>query len=412
MGKTTGFKHATVACKVAAMLVCLPLPAQAQIAAAPPTSHPIYVSVPDAALDGSTYATFSAAVAKVSLGPVQTADLPEEPAPQAAKKLSAAVARFKDLAFDEARQLLAPALEEAAVTGAAGLSQEALCDLHLYLAMALDRADWRDLPQGGPAAPSVQASDAYLQSAALCPQRQLYQRTFPPLALIRHAAAVAETKRRGEGLLIVRAASDALVSVDGRAAVGGPVSLTLPYGEHFIRVERPGRVAWVNKVPLTLSKLEIDVPDQNFRTFPDDEAATHARRMGAAYALVAELKPGTPTQLELRLVEVASSRRIDSTRVALGAEVGGVHAAVMRLDEEARRRDLLAQEGHSGTGLDAALVMGPAPTKAIGPEHDPTNDPVGWAQTRWPVLVAVGVVLTTTLVLGLAVALDDKMAEQ
>lgn len=388
----------TVVCTTAFWLLCRTAGAQAQVAASPPTSHPIYVSVQDAALDDSTYATFTAAVKSIKLGPVETADLPEPPAPQAAKMLAAAVAHFKDLAFEEARQLLEPALREAAETGAAGLSQEALCDLHLYLAMSIDRADWRDLPEGGAPAPSAEAWQAYLQSAALCPERQLYSRTFPPLARLRYTAAQAEVKRRGEGVLVVAAASDASVSVDGRPIAGGPLTLTLPFAEHFVRVERPGRVTWACRLPLSLSRLELQVPDQIFKTFSDTEAAAHARRMGAAYALVAELKPGTPPQLELRLVEVASGRRIDSTRVALGAEVGGVHAAVMRMDEQARKRDSLAPQERSTTAQGEA---------ALGPTENPIHDSSTWAQKHWPVLVVVGAVLATTLVLGLAVALDD-----
>lgn len=385
--------------------------AQAQVAASPPVAHPIYVSVEDAAADVAAKMAFAAAATKLGLGPVQTVDLPNEATPTAGKSLEAAIARFKDLAFDEVRTLLLPALEEATATGASGLAQESLCNLHLYLAMAFDRADWHDLAEGGPAAPSPEAWKQYLQAAALCPQRQLYARTFPPLAVARHAAAVAENKRRGEGTLVVNAASDAMIGVDARPAVGSTVSLTLHFGEHYIRVERPGRLPWAAKVPLSLSRLQVDVPDQMFKTFADSEAASHARRMSAAFALVAELKPGQPPLLEMRLVEVITGRRIDSTRVPLTGEVGGVFAAVMRMDEQARRRELLAQQGTTEE-QSGGLTIAPAPTKASGPAEDPTRDPGGWAKKRWPVLVAVGSVITTALVLGLAVALDDQMAVQ
>jgi hypothetical protein len=85
----------------------------------------------------------------------------------------------------------------------------------------------------------------------------------------------------------------------------------------------------------------------------------------------------------------------------------------MRMDEQARKRELLAQQGQSTTAQgQAALVLAPALTKPVGPEENPSRDPAGWAQKHWPVLAAVGVVLATTLVLGLAVALDNKMAVQ
>ncbi|MDX2023133.1 MAG: PEGA domain-containing protein [Deltaproteobacteria bacterium] len=385
--------------------------AEAQVAASPPAAHPLYVAIDDAAADAAAKLAFATAATKLGLGPVETVDLPPEPAPKAGKTLAAAVARFKELAFDEVRSLLLPAVEEAMATGANGLSQEELCNLHLYLAMAYERADWHDLPEGGPPAPPPEAWQAYLQAAALCPQRQLYQRTFPPVAVARHAAAVAENKRRGEGTLVINAASDALISVDGRPVAAAPVSLSLPFGQHYIRVERPGRRPWANVVPLSLSRVQVDVPDQIFKTFADADAADHARRMSAAFALVAELKPGAQPAIELRLVEVITGKRIDSTRVALTGEVGGVFAAVMRMDEQARRRDLLAQQGALQED-SGGLIITSAPTKAAGPPENPTQDPGGWAKKRWPVLVAVGSVITTALVLGLAVALDDKMAVQ
>ena len=369
------------------------------------------MSVDDAATDAAAKIAFSAAAKKLGLGPVETVDLPSDPAPKAGKTLATAIARFKDLAFDEVRSQLLPVLQEAGETGAAGLSQEELCNAHLYLAMALDRADWRDLPADGAAAPSPEAWQAYLQSAALCPQRQLYQRTFPPLAINRFTAAVAENKRRGEGTMVVKAASDAMIRVDGRPSVAETLNLTLPFGEHYIRVERPGRVPWASKVPLSLSRLQVDVPDQMWKTFADGEAADHARRMSAAFALVAELKPGSQPMLELRSVEVITGKRVDSTRVPLNAEVGGVFAAVMRMDEQARKRDLLAQQGTSEE-QSGGLTFAPAPTRVEGPAENPTEDPGGWAKKRWPVLVAVAGVITTTLVLGLAVALDDQMAVQ
>jgi hypothetical protein len=359
-------------------------------------------------MDDNAYATFTEAVKKLKIGPVETADLPAQAPTQAAKSLALAVARFKELAFDDAAQLLLPAIDEAVATGALGLSQEALCDLYLYLAMSRDRADWRDLPEGGAPAPSDEAWQAYLQSAALCPERQLYSRTFPPIALLRYTAAQAELKRRGQSVLFIASASDALISVDGRPVSASPLSLTLPNAEHFVRVERPGRLPWISKLAVGPSRVDLQVPDQVFKTFPDSEAAAHARRLGAAYALVAELKPGEPSQLELRLVQVVTGRRIDSTRVALGSEVGGVYAAVMRMDALARQQPSDLERGpHAPSQIPSAFKLTPPPAQQITPTTPHAEAPEGWAQKHWPVLVAVGAVVAATVVLGLAVALND-----
>ncbi|MCG5052150.1 MAG: hypothetical protein KA712_04245 [Myxococcales bacterium] len=397
---------AALACLVAGLST--PVRAQPAPLVVPPTTHPIYVSAEGAALDDQALASFRQATAKLGLPPVETVDLPALPKPSAPGAVIAGVAQVRDLAFEQGAKLLETARAEVAETGAEGLSHDELCDLFLYLGMALDQADWHDLPEEGPPAPSPTAGQAYLQAAALCPERELYHRTYPPLALHRFQTAVAEVRTRGQGTLVVRAPADALVSVDALPAQPAPVTLALPFGEHFIRVERPGRHPWATRVPLALPRLEVEAPAQAFRTFPDLEAAAHARRMGAAYALVAELKPGPDPLLEARLVEVASGRRIDSTRVPLTGEPGGVHAAVMRLDEQARRRDMLAQTGDDIEARGPTLAVGSALPKARDPQTPgPHEDFDAWARARWPLLAAVGVVVATSLVLGLAVALDD-----
>lgn len=388
--------------------VAWPCGAWAQTLSTPPTSHPIYVSVEGAAHDDAARDAFRQAATKLGLGPVETVDPSPLPKPQGPASVAAGAAQVRDLAFDEGRGLLSGAVAEATATGAAGFNRDTLCDAFLYLAMALDRADWRDLPESGPQ-PNADAAAAYLQAAVLCPQRQLYQRTFPPLARHRFEQAVATLKTRGVGLLVVNAPDDALVSVDAGPLSPAPVKVSLPYGEHFVRVERPGRMPWGARVPLSLPVLDVQPPTQAFRSFPDAEAVQHARRMAAAYALVGELLPGSEPLVQVRLVEVATGKRIDSTRVPLQREVGGVYAAVMRLDEQARRLEMKAGAPQEASALQIAS----APVRATDPsELGPTKDPEGWARKRWPLLAAVGVVVLTSLVLGVVVALDDKSAVQ
>ncbi len=393
----------------ALMVVALPCGAWAQTLSTPPTSHPIYVSAEGAAHDDAARDAFRQAATKLGLGPAETVDPPPLPKPQGPASVAAGSAQVRELAFEEGRSLLASAVAEATSSGAAGFNRDTLCDAFLYLAMALDRADWRDLPEAGPQPANADAAAAYLQAAVLCPQRQLYQRTFPPLARHRFDQAVTALKTRGSGLLVIDAPDDALVSVDAGPLAPAPVKVSLPYGEHFVRVERPGRMPWGARVPLSLPVLDVNPATQAFRSFSDAEAVKHARRMAAAYALVGELLPGSEPLVQLRLVEVATGKRIDSTRVPLQREVGGVYAAAMRLDEQARRLEMKA-----GAPQDAqALQIASAPVRATDPSQPgPTEDPEGWARKRWPLLAAVGVVVLTSLVLGVVVALDDKSAVQ
>jgi hypothetical protein len=92
-----------------------------------------------------------------------------------------------------------------------------------------------------------------------------------------------------------------------------------------------------------------------------------------------------------------------------GAERGVADAAVMRMDEQARRIDHM--------GLAPSLIAGdpgtPAAAAAAPPLLSATparatlgDDPAAWARDHWPLLTAVGVVVGAALVFSLSVAAD------
>jgi hypothetical protein len=122
---------------------------------------------------------------------------------------------------------------------------------------------------------------------------------------------------------------------------------------------------------------------------------------------MAMLKLGAQTDLELHLIDAATGERRNSTVVPLGGEAGALDAAVMRLDEEARRRSL-------GQDPQAVAVPSTELTVATVPEGKPAagpplaSDPGAWARQRWPLLTAIGVAVGTALVLGIAVANDSR----
>jgi hypothetical protein len=101
--------------------------------------------------------------------------------------------------------------------------------------------------------------------------------------------------------------------------------------------------------------------------------------------------------------------RHDSALVAGAAERGTIDAAVMRLDEEARRIDQMGL-APADTGPVAApspqvpaapppVLLSPPPAKA----HF-QDDPAAWARDHWPLLTAAGVVVGAALILSIAVA--------
>jgi hypothetical protein len=158
---------------------------------------------------------------------------------------------------------------------------------------------------------------------------------------------------------------------------------------------------------------EVPVPARAALTLDDSVAAAHARRMGAKFALVGELRLGEgPAELQLRLVDITGIRH-DATEVPLTTEPGAVDAAAMRLDEEARRIEHLGLA--PSTNLDAVppppgTAAAVPPPIIISPPTAPRptlhDNPGAWARQHWPLLTAIGTLVGASLVLGLTVGLE------
>ncbi|MBC8132474.1 MAG: hypothetical protein H7X95_05785 [Deltaproteobacteria bacterium] len=190
----------------------------------------------------------------------------------------------------------------------------------------------------------------------------------------------------------------------------------LAQGDHLIQVTEPGWAAWGMTVAVNGPTLEIQVPPRRGLTLTDTAAAARARRMGASFALVAEPRPGRDGGLSvaLRLVD-ATGRRLDAVIAPLAGDPTALDAAVMRLDEQARRLD------RAGPTANAPAGAAPNPTNATNPTPAPSalppavwmtppptrarfaDDPGAWARDHWPLLTAVGVMLGATLVLSVTV---------
>ncbi len=372
---------------------------------APPTVHPIFVSAEGAVHDEEARSTLRQIVARRRMGVMETLDLPTPPLPTLAARVAKAIALNKALKFSEAESELRAAVQEAENSGGHGLDTEGLSNLYLHLGIAIDKADWTDFPAQGPPRASVAAVDCYLRAATMQPARELYTRDYSPLARLHFSDAVATVKAQPGGVLTVKGPSDAMVSVDGRPAVGLPLELKdLAYGDHFVRVTAPGREPWSELVPITQSTLAVEVPTMQAYRLDDQTAATHARRMAAAFALVVEMKP--PGQVELRLIKVDGAARLDTVVAQAHGDPSGFEAALIRLDEIARRRDMESAHGFKvgkDTELAVAAVESRAPTQAPVVMQE---DPSGWAEQHWPLLTATGTAVALAIILGIAVSLD------
>jgi hypothetical protein len=371
------------------------------------TLHPIFAALPDLPQGDDAHRRFVSAAQRYRLGPVEVMDVPGVPPPRAPALLKVGRAAVEAKKFAEAEAALDEAAADASARGAGGLSPDELADVHLYLGMAVQKADWKDLPGPLTAITPPKARQAYLRAAVLARDRKLLPRQFPPLAIESWRLAVEEVSQRPRGSILVRAPTSALISVDGGPLKPGILpAQDLVFGEHWVRVEDAGRQPWAAVIPLTEQAIEVDVPAATALTLDDKLAAAHARRQGAAFALVAELKPGRPAALELRLIEAAAGVRRDSTTLPFPGETGQLEAAVMRLDEQARRTRLnqpvLGRQAPALGGIAVAPVI-----REVDTEPDLRRDPRAWARARWPLLTAVGTAVVTSLVLGLLVASSD-----
>jgi hypothetical protein len=99
-------------------------------------------------------------------------------------------------------------------------------------------------------------------------------------------------------------------------------------------------------------------------------------------------------------VDQGGARR-DSAIARLAGDEGALDAAVMRLDEQARRLEL----GDAPSSVDAPSAL-PAPVLIAPAPVRPglQNDPMGWSRDHWPLVTAVGVMLATTIILSIGVA--------
>jgi hypothetical protein len=388
----------------------------ARAADPPPLVHPIFAHLPDAPENDVGRTRFTEAATHYNLRPVEVADVPAPPEPRAPNETRMGILNAQKVTFGEAQHDLDAAAAEVATTGGAGLTQAELGDLYLYRAMTTARADWNATAAAPPTEARSKAFDDYLRAATILPNRVLNPRELPPQVVADYQRAVEVVAKRPRGTLVVKGPADAQVALDGGALMpiaGGVTFRELPNGEHLIRVEQIGYAPWGTIIPFGQPTLEVDVPARSALLLDDATSIAHARRMGARFALVAMPKGGPGAPLELFLVDTVTGARRDAALVPTVGEAGQVDAAVMRLDEEARRVVLeqpttpgapppppLATEPAPGS-LGPPLLLTPAPTKVRF-----RDDPAAWARDHWPLLTAIGVVVATSVVLTIAVQSD------
>ncbi len=404
------FLSATTVAAFAAIVVAAAGPARADDP--PSIVYPIYAQMPDAPQNDVALAELTRAAARYHLRGIEVVDIPTPPPLQTGAAIKAGLDLVKKLSFDDARKQLDSAAEKTAETGGAGLTTDEISDLYLGRAMAIARADWKP-DRSVDEATRVRAYEDYVRAATMTPNRVLNPHDYPPQTLEDWAKAVAEIKQRPQGTLTVSGSSMALVTFDGQPPLSarGGVTFKGAYGAHLVYVEEPGRMPWGSSVLVNAPSSNVAIPGRSALTLDDAVAASHAKRMGAKFALIGELRLGEgPAELQLRLIDITGIRH-DATVVPLTTEPGAVDAAAMRLDEEARRIEKLGlAPGNTNLEAPPPLVPGTPPPvlTAVPPPLHPTlrDNPGAWAREHWPLVTAVATLVGASLVLGLTVGLE------
>jgi hypothetical protein len=385
--------------------------------------HPIFVNVPDAPQDDLARDRFDRAAQRFGLGPVEVVVIDAPKVPEVAERLKTGIGLVTRLDFGRGLATLDEVAADVAASGGAGLDSRALADLYFHRGWAMSRVDFN--PAHVPESSARAQGYADLERAAgLDSHRMVNPTQFPALLAEDWARAVASVRDRDreQATVVVHAAPEAFVTLDGGNPVRGPATFVgVSSGEHLIHVDEPTFAPWGATITTGRGVLDVSIPERRALTLPDAEAAARARRMGMTYALVAEPRPGQGgLSLDLRLVDQGGARR-DSAIARLAGDEGALDAAVMRLDEQARRLELGEPPGArtaatsvpgglprplapvSGvdppSALPAPVLIAPAP-----PRPGLQNDPVGWARDHVPLVAAVGVLLATTIILSIGVA--------
>jgi hypothetical protein len=389
------------------------------------STHPIFVNVPDAPQNDLAQQRFERAAQTFGLGPVEVVVVEAEAnVPQGAdrvERLNAGIKLVTKLEFARGLATLDEVATNVAATGGAGLDSRALGDLYFYRGWAMSRMDFNPehVPEAGGRA---QGYTDLVRAAMLDPHRTLNPKQYPPLLLEDWSRAVGDARERPQGTIVVRAAPEAFVTLDGGNPLRGPATFVgVPEGEHLIHVDEPTFSPWGATLTTRPETIDVAIPERRALTLPDAEAGARAKRMGMPYALVAEPRPGLGgLSLALRLVDTAGTRR-DSAIAQIAGDDSALDAAVMRLDEQARRLVVSAELGSGlpGFGLPGSAPPPPAPTPpasdtdalpapvlttSANPRPTLRDDPAAWSRAHWPLVTAVGALVAATIVLSIGIA--------
>ncbi|MBI5477491.1 MAG: PEGA domain-containing protein [Deltaproteobacteria bacterium] len=345
-------------------------------------------------------------------------------------------AHYQNLAFEEALRQLRAARD------AYDRSLLALDDLSELIEVQLDLA--QALIDSGLGS----AADAELRTLArLAPALELDPAKRPPQLLDAFSRARAQVSAQPSARLKVEATPSATVIVDCAPRGTTPVEITLPPGDHVLRVRRPGHRDHVERLRLSPSeRVSRDLVltatpsgaarEQLRRAFAEGRgeakaAAELGRVVGADRVLVArvaerrdvcvigvavvEVKAAKRRSVVVAAAEGACSDFPTSALTDIGRALGTKGETWLLVARDRERRTAL--------GLDAGLFTGvpPAPAKVAGggvggvvgptgaapPVRPPGRKSVWRAPWFWTIVAVVAAGTATSLYFGLSRTVHD-----
>jgi len=389
-----------------ALVICAGLAGSISQAYAQPVTHPLWATTPDAEWDKAARAQFEIALQRRGLGPLAIVAIERPADPRLGQRFAEGMTAFRALAYDRAAAILTDAARLARENGGEGLAPGEIASLFFHQAVAIQLASGATYSEPFTSINPEAARDAYLEAAVLDPGRTYDDTSAYPVVEMSWRLALTTVRQRARGALTVRAHPRAKISIDGRPFVASPATLfSLPFGEHFIRVEEPGHAPWATVITLAQPSAILDVPATPLLVYDGAKAADQARAKGASYALLGQLHLGDKIEIDVRLFDARTNQLCDASAVEVSPKLESpdLIAAVLRLDEVANRARVARRANESGQSGSRLPMTVPPERRA---REDGAAFSGGWLRRRWPLVTAIGVAAGTAVVLGILVAND------
>jgi len=205
---------------------------------------------------------------------------------------------YRRFAYEEALGYLEKGVAEASASGALGLSHSELSDLLIYRALVL-----------GQLGDAARAWDDFVRAATVDPTRKLDPVRFAPRIVETFDRAVQAVVARPSIPLEVGTGENCAARLDAREVASGTV-VTVPEGEHYVRVECEGMVAYGARVMIRGERYTLRPQLQPRRAPTVAEVTKEARTRGAdeiLWCVLGTAHRGGVT-LALRRIEVATGK--------------------------------------------------------------------------------------------------------